>query len=150
MEFEAGLAHRTFAAQTFNAGWDLMDSRSDDLQMLAAVHASRWHWAHVVEASDRERSIGVWQCSRAYALLNEASMARRMAVACLAISRELPPFYLGYAHEAMARALGLGGDAPAAKAHLLAAENLLLLVEDPEERSILGDDLRGLMAQLNG
>lgn len=148
MEFQPELAHRAFAAQAFNAAWDHMEALDNDLMLLAAAHASRWHWAHVPEEGDRERSIGLWQCSRAYALLNEPSMARRMAQACLEMSKGLLPFFLGFAHEAMARAEWLCGNEALARQHLCEAERLLDHVEDSDDQAILGDDLRALSSMI--
>jgi len=60
----------------------------------------------------------------------------------LAAGAAEPPFYRGYAHEAMARARMVLGDARGTGEHLAAAHRLLGEVTDPEEHEMLEKDLR--------
>lgn len=55
--------------------------------------------------------------------------------------RGLPPFHLGAAHEALARAASLRKDTAAMKEHLAAGRRALGRVTDAEERMILKADL---------
>ena len=61
-------------------------------------------------ARQRTAPLAYWQVSRIYALLGQADNARRYGELCLEVSQEpgVQPFYLAYAHEALARA-GHGG-----------------------------------------
>jgi hypothetical protein len=141
-------AHRFFAAECFNRAWELMDkparSGEEDELMISACLASLWHWTERADCTARNLSIGYWQASRVYALLGQAENAARYAKICLRHSTDQPPFYAGYAHEALARAALLGGDKHAVHEHLAEARRLLEKVLDPEDRALLQKDLDAL------
>jgi len=65
---------------------------------------------------------------------------------CAKVSTDakLPPFYIGYAHEALARAAALGNDSEAARSYLEKAEKDLARVRNKEERELLAADLAEL------
>ena len=67
----------------------------------------------------------------------------RYAVECMEISEgsDLPPFYQGYANEAVARAALRLGDAEGGRKFLEAAQGLAGRVEDAESRDMLLSDL---------
>ncbi|MBL9154686.1 MAG: hypothetical protein JNK37_19560 [Verrucomicrobiales bacterium] len=148
--FDLVSAHRWFSAGCFNGTWDLMDlpDRTHDQNeaLLLSAHASLWHWRQRPDVTNHQLSIGYWLLSRAHATVGQVSEARRWADRCLAVSGDEPPFFLGYAHEACARAARLGGDQAAASRHLAAARGLLASVDDEEERQILERDLDALTA----
>jgi hypothetical protein len=145
--FDETEAHRHFAAACFNRAWDYLDLPGrDDVQieeMLHAAHASFWHWLHVPERTPINISIGLWQLARVYAVAGRAEDARRWARRCLAVgeTERLEPFYRAYAHEAMARAARLGGDAADAQRHLAAARELLPGIDELDDRERLARDL---------
>ena len=147
-KFDAAAAHEYFAARCFNQAWDLIDKQErtpqDDLLMVALNQASIYHWLERSDCDDSRLSVGYWQASRIQAVLGNAIEARRHAETCLSFSDELPPFYLGYAYEALARAATLAGDAGAGAAHLARAHELALQVENEEERDALLGDLADL------
>lgn len=138
-------AHRLFAAQCFNRAWDLIEkpdrTPEEDRQMIALSQASYFHWTQRDDVDDRRRSIGCWQLARVHALIGAAGEARRYAQACLGYSGALPPFYLGYAYEALAFAALVSGDRAGAAAHAAQSATFADRVEDPEERSLLEADL---------
>ena len=86
-------------------------------------------------------SIGYWQLSCVYALLGQADNARQYGRLCLAHSQNEEPFYLGYAHEALARAEALGGNRGEAERHFAMARDLALQVANKDERDLLEADL---------
>ena len=47
-DFELPAAHKYFAAQCFNAAWDLIEksdrSPEEDEQMIQLTQTSNWHW----------------------------------------------------------------------------------------------------------
>jgi hypothetical protein len=147
-EFDIAAAHEYFAAHCFNQAWDLIDKEErtpqDDLLMVALNQASIYHWLERGDCDDRRLSVGYWQASRIQAVLGNASEARRHAETCVSFTDELPPFYLGYAHEALARAATLAGDGGAGAAHLARARALAAQVEDEGERDALLGDLADL------
>ena len=91
-------------------------------------------------------SVGYRQVSRACALAGQAQTARVFGEKCVRVSQEgkLPPFCLGYAYEAAARAEAVAKDLKAAKAHLAKARALLGEIKDKEERELLEADLKQL------
>lgn len=135
--------HRTFAPRFFNHTWDLMDRVSleaDEVdEMLASAFAQRAHWYQVGDA--RNRSIADWQVSRAAVLAGYPELARRFAERSLQQARELDPFVLAFAHEAIARAAAQVDDLTTFEAHMLAARELSLQIEDDEDRETLIRDL---------
>lgn len=147
-ESERAAAHRVFSSECFNRVWELMEQKKrtveDDDEMLQAAIASLWHWAQRADCSDQNRSIGYWQVSRVYALLGQADNARRYGDAALKFSRDLPPFFSAYAHEALARAAMVAGDKPLLDAHVAAATKLAAEVSDEAERRLLDDDVAQL------
>lgn len=143
--FDKGLAHRYFSADCFNRTWALIEksgrSPADDEQMLLLTLASLWHWTQRDDCGDRSLSIGYWQVSRVYALRGEGRNALQFAETCLRYSQNQPPFFLAYAHEAIARAAVLNGETSRANNHIAEARRLATQVADPEERTALEKDL---------
>ena len=149
--FDLAEAHKYFAAQCFNAAWDLIDkpdrTAADDRMMEALNQASIYHWHNRPDVSDKNRSVGYWQASRIQSLLGNWPEAIRHGETSLAFSHEQPPFLLGYAHEALARALfGLGREAEATT-HLEAAADLARQVKDKRDRDLLLADLASIRAE---
>ena len=142
---DAPAAHRYFAADCFNRTWDLLEksdrSEDENLLMIATAQASLWHWTERADSTAQNLSIAYWQLSRVYAVLGDAGQARRYAEACLGRSGESAPFYLAYAHEALARAASVAGDASTVERHLAEARTLVVQVAEPAEREALEKDL---------
>lgn len=141
-------AHQYFSADFFGKTWELLEkqgrNQEDDERMISLAHASLAHWRMREDCTDRHLSIGYWQISRVHAVLGKAENARHYGGLCLAVSSNEPPFYLGYAHEALARAAKLAGDGKAFRCHLESAQILAEQVEDAEEKTMLVDDLNKL------
>src|SRR5208282_6386095 len=112
--FDVAAADRYFAAYCFNAAWDLIEkadrTAEDDRQMITLNQASIFHWTRRPDCTDRNLSIGYWQASRIQALVGNAVESRRHGETCFGYSGALEPFYLAYAHEALARAACLAAD----------------------------------------
>lgn len=140
--------NRQLAVELFNRTWELLDkeTRTDDekAEMLTAAFVSRHHWRQVGDG--KNFSVSDWQVSRVAAVLGYPDLAeeygrRSRHVASLA---GLGPFYVGYAHEALARAARLAGNRAEMAKQLEAAKEMLSQVEDHGERDLLGADLREL------
>jgi hypothetical protein len=140
--------HRKIGVALFNRTWELLDkdvrTGVEDAEMLTVAFTSRYHWQQVGEATNF--AVSDWQVSRVAAVLGYPDLAdeygrRSLAVASTA---SLAPFYVGYAHEALARAARLAGDRKAVAEHLAAAEEMLDQVHDPGERDLLSADLADL------
>lgn len=140
--------HRRIAVLLFNRTWELLeqDSRTaaENAEMLTAAFASRYHWRQVGGA--KKFSVSDWQVSRVAATLGYPDLAEEYGHRSLEIASasNLGPFYVGYAHEALARAARLAGNRDAAAEHLRAAYDMLELVDDAEERDLLAPDLAEL------
>ena len=140
--------HRQLAIELFNRTWELLDkdnrTDSEDAEMLTAAFTSRYHWRQVGEA--KNFSVSEWQVSRVAAVLGIPDLAddygrRSLEVAAKA---DLGPFYVGYGHEALARAAELAGNREEARRHLESASELLEQVVDASARELLAADLADL------
>ncbi len=147
-DFDPTPAHQFFSAHCFNSAWELINkperTPAENDQMIQRTMASLWHWTQREDCTDQNLSIGYWQASRVYALADEPDNARKYAERCLDITPADAPFYLGYAHEAMARAAALAGDASLANEHLETAKQFAANITEPENRKMLEADLQTL------
>ncbi|MCA9246408.1 MAG: hypothetical protein KDA42_04810 [Planctomycetales bacterium] len=143
--FDLADGHRWFAADCFNRAWTLIEKVSrtpeEDEAMISLAHASLCHWREHDDCTSRNLSIGYWQLARIYALVDQAANARHYGQLCLDVSEGDGPFHLGYAHEALARAEKLVGNALATSEHLAAARAFAAQVDDDEQRAMLEKDL---------
>jgi hypothetical protein len=145
---DVAAAHRHFSVECFNGAWNVIDKPSrtpaEDEMMILLAMSSLWHWTQRTDCTDQHRSIGHWQVSRVHALAGQADNAMRHAKRSLEYAAKLPPFYVGYAHEAVARAAQLLKDEATFQTHIRLADACLLTVDEPAERKILEDDLTSL------
>jgi len=148
--------HRQLSVKYFNDCRDLMDKNTKSIEdvenMLLLADASLWHWKQRTDCRPLDLSVGYWQVSRAHALARQADMARLFGQKCLAVSQngKLPPFYLGYACEALARAEVVAGNEEAAWTRLSEARDYLSGVGDKEEYALLERDIVTLEKTLAG
>ncbi len=138
---------RQLAVDLFNRAWTLMetDERTEeqDDELINTAHASAYHWTQVGTPANRARS--EWQLSRAYTVLDRPEPALHHARRCLAYCEEnseaIEDWDLPYAHEALARAHALAGEADVAGRHAAAARELAAGVAGAEDREHLEADL---------
>jgi len=146
-EIDIQAAHKYFSVECFNRAWDFIDkverTPEEDEQMLQLSLASHWHWTQREDYQDKNASIGYWQISRIYALLDQEDNARRYGQLCLQASQRIgvEPFFLGYAYEALARAEKVAGDNQKKQEYLNLAYQILSKISDQDEKKILEDDL---------
>ena len=146
-DFDLEKAHRHFSAECFNRAWDYIDKPSRTPQegrtMLMLAMASFWHWSQRPDRAPSNLSVGYWQLARVYALLGQAEQAREYGQLCLAISQGegIPPFYLGYAYEALARAESVAGFQDRKDEYLRLARRAGEAITDAEAKQMLLDDL---------
>lgn len=137
--------HRALAVDLFNGTWVLLEqpdrSPADDDRLIHMAHASRYHWGEVGTPANLAR--GEWLCSRVYAVLGRAEPsvhhARRVLMIC--IENGIGDWDLAFAHEAVARALTVAGDADGALAAAELARAALADVADDEDRAQVLADL---------
>jgi DNA-binding transcriptional MerR regulator len=139
---------RELAAALFNGVWTLMETEdrtpAQDDRMLHMAHASRYHWEQVGTGANLAR--GEWLCSRVYAVLlrPEPALHHARRVLELCVEHGLGDWDLAFAHEAIARALAVAGDAAGAEAEIRAARDVP--IADDEDRELLERDLAGIPA----
>jgi len=149
-DFDLQAAHRYFSALCFNQAWELIEkperTPAEDEEMIRLGLASTWHWTQREDCTQTNLSIGYWQTSRIYAMLGQADNARRYGHLCLAASQaeDVPPFYLGYAYEALARAEAVAGDGEHMEEYLAEAHRVAGTVPDDDARQMLLDDLAAI------
>ncbi len=144
-----GQDHKKLSADCFNRTWELLEkkdrTKEDDERMISLSHASLAHWRMREDCTDRNLSIGYWQLSRVYAVLGQGNNAERYGELCLRVSGKEEPFYLAYAHEALARAASLNERRELFDKHLAEAKALAAQVTDADEKKMLEDDLASLV-----
>ena len=133
-------AHKYFSANCFNKAWALIDkpdrTPEEDEEMIRLSLASHYHWTQRDDYSPTSASVGHWQTSRIYAILGLTENARRYGQLCLEASRaeDVPPFYLGYAYEALARAEAVGDDREKSEQFINEAKAAAENIGKPEDR----------------
>jgi hypothetical protein len=146
-DFDLQTAHRYFSAHCFNRAWDLIEkpdrTPADDEEMIRLCLAAQWHWSQRDDSTPKSQSIGYWQASRIFALLDQADNARQYGLLCLEASQSpgVAPFYLGYAYEALARAEAVAGNRKEMDDYLDRARGVADSVKKAEDRKQLLDDL---------
>jgi hypothetical protein len=146
-EFDLSKAHKYFSADCFNKAWELIDKSDrtpeEDEHMLRLSMASAWHWTQREDRQPKNMSIAYWQIARIYALLQQADNARRYGQMCLDVSlcEDIPPFYLGYAYEALARAEMMAGNRDQMQQYLEDSRQAAERVTDAESKAMLLADL---------
>ncbi len=145
-------AHQHFAAACFDEAWTWLEKESrtekEDERMVAAAQASLYHWLNRGDCTEQNLSIGYWQISRVYAVLERAQEARAYAERCVAVSEKanLTAFFTGFAYEALCRSLLLDGERDEAAACMDMAKSLEAKVTVPGDREMLAKDLQELEA----
>jgi hypothetical protein len=146
-DFDLQAAHKYFSAEGFNRAWDYIDkpvrTTSEEDMMLQLSMASLWHWTQREDCTPTNLSIGYWQVSRVFALLNKADQARHYGELCLEVSQgeAVLPFYRGYAYESLARAELVAGNPDEMEKILTQAHQVAAGLSDAEEKTQLLNDL---------
>jgi hypothetical protein len=138
--------HREIGVDRFNATWDLIDlggtrTADDDVEMLLSAMTSRWHWGRV--GGPEEISTGDWQVAHAASLLGLGDLAVLFAARGLAVAEAQgwTGWRLASAHEGMARASAVAGDATGRARHVAAAKAALASEPDAEESTVIAEQL---------
>ena len=146
-DFDHSAAHKYFSTNCFNQAWDLIEKTdrtpAEDEDMIRLSLASHYHWTQREDYSDSSASIAYWQTSHIYAVLGQADNARRYGQLCLDVSQseEIPPFFLGYAYEALARAESTAGNRKQAQEHIDQAKSIAEKIQEAEDKEQLLNDL---------
>ena len=139
---------RRRAVNLFNEVWTLLETndrtQEQDERMVHAAHGSRLHWE--TAGTTENMAVGDWLCSRVYAVLGRAEPALYHARWCRsrAESNHLPAWVLAEAHEALARAHAVAGDAEDARLHAEEARAIAATIEAEDDRDVVLRDLATL------
>ncbi len=140
--------HRELAVELFNKTWALMDKKDRTQEetdhMIHAAHASRYHWGVIGEPLNWQR--GEWQVSRVYAVAGRPQACLYHAQRCMMVTEtyEIGGFDKAFAHEALARAYSLMGDAEMMGKHLALGKELAERIEDKEVKDYLLSELNSI------
>ena len=150
VEFDQAAAHKYYSVHCYNKAWDLIDKEQrtpeEDEQMVRLTLASHYHWTQRPDYSSTKASIGYWQTSRIYAILDQAESAIHYGKLCLQASQQegVPPFYRGYAYEALARAAAVVGNHQDMALYLEKARAAANEVQEEDERKMILGDLESI------
>jgi hypothetical protein len=148
--FDVAKAHIHFAVECFNHAWTFIEkpirTPAEDEAMVLCSLASLWHWTQRKDCTDLNLSIGHWQVSRAWALAGNGPNSMHHALRSLKLADGAGSFYVGYSHEAIARAALVLKDAAAFRQHLDKARSHAARVKEADERGSLEKDLLELEA----
>ena len=146
--FDLTAAHKYFSAENFNKTWELIEkSERTDEENLAMLHnaiASLWHWSQREDVSAKKLSVGYWQVSRVYNLIQHPSLARTYGLQSLKYAASLDPFYKACAYETLARAEMQSGNRVIMLEYLNKARSLARQVTDDEDNQLLLHDLESI------
>ncbi len=137
---EAAVWHRRFASASNNRAWELSEQSRDaaeDQEMLAAAHASAWHWG----------KLGIeLNCMRATMLLAEVHALLGFGPSALAYAEKMRSFFLGakppdwelaFVHAIHAHAAAAAGDSEKHRASYALAAAALEAVSNEKERAMV-------------
>ncbi|MEP7137385.1 MAG: hypothetical protein ABI904_20870 [Chloroflexota bacterium] len=146
LSFDIQEAHKYFSANCFNKTWDAIDkdgerSSEENLSMLHTAIASLWHWTQRQDVQPEQLSVGYWQVSRVYNLIDQPHNAKTYGMLALKYAQGLKPFYKGYAYETLARAEMILNSRFIMNVHLEKAREALEQIENEEEKQLLLKDL---------
>ena len=132
---------RGIAVALFNRVWDFIDNKdrteADELAMIHAAHASRWHWQQA--GGPKQWAMGEWQCARVYCEVGFPELAIFHAQACLELteSNDLEQWMLASAYEVLARAYWAAGDLDLAKLSRGRARQILANYPEDEDSRLI-------------
>jgi len=144
--FDSHEAHQYFSAECFNQTWDYIDkggerSMEENMSMLHTAIASLWHWSQREDVQPEQLSVGYWQVSRVYNLIQQPYNAKMYGMLSLKYAQDLKPFYKGYAYETLARAEMTLNNRFIMNVHIEKARAMLEQIEDEAEKQALSKDL---------
>lgn len=149
------LSHKQLATECFNKVWDLLENTNrteyETEEMMHLSHASFWHWTQVTDHTEQNLSIGYWQLSRVYAVMENGVQALSFAKRCVEISKkaELAPFYIAYAYEALGRSYIVLDEISQAEETIIQVKKYTELVKVEESKKLLLADLAELMNKIS-
>jgi hypothetical protein len=142
-------SHEKMAKDCFNKTWDLLEkserTEEEEIEMIHTAHASRYHWGVLVDngkGGPLNLQRGEWQIARVYTVLKRAEPALFHAERCLKITKKnnISDFDLGFAYEAMARAMAAAGEEKEFKKYYDLAEEAGKKIKDKGDKDYFFED----------
>jgi hypothetical protein len=133
----------------FNRCWDLLEStrsQDDDVELLTAAFASRYHWTRVGDAE--KLIISDWMIARAASAVGDGELALRFAQRAHSEAQEteVPDWLSASTAEGVARAFATRGDASEFANWFALATRLVDVIADPEDRDLIASQLAEIEA----
>lgn len=134
-------AHLSFAKQTYNACWDLLEnenrSADEDDALLATAFTSRYHWYAV--GGGEQQIVADWMVSRAAAAVGYGDLAVHFAHRAneAVADGEYPAWLRASVYEGLARAHAANGDAAMRGEFIDLARRELESETDAEDRELI-------------
>ena len=137
--------HRQLGVDLFNHTWTFLEEAErtpdEDDAMIHAAYASRYHWSQASQEA-KHHARGEWQLSRVFAVLGRGEPAVFHGERCLEWCGrgDVEDWDVAFAHEALARAHKVAGNAEAAEQHKQLARELGDALADAEDREHFDKD----------
>ena len=136
----AQLDDREIASHLFNRRWELLEKTrdpDDDVELLTAAFASRYHWLTVGDVDTR--IISDWMVARAAAALGDGELSIRYAKRAHAAAQEttVPDWLSASCAEGVARAYAASGDVTEFNNWSALTERLISVIADPDDRGLI-------------
>lgn len=146
--------HKSLAIALNQRTWTLLEKEArttgESDEMIHVAHGSLWHWLKAGGPVQQQR--GEWLIGRVYVVLGIAEASLRHANRTMELTDRhvdvLQDFDLAYAHELMARALELTGEASKALDMWTRAVELGTKIAGPKDRAIFEGDLKAIEFRL--
>jgi hypothetical protein len=145
----AQLDDQELASQLFNRCWDLLESTrspDDDVELLTAAFASRYHWSRVGDVE--KHVVSDWMVARAASAVGDGELALRFAQRAHAVAQEIegPDWLSASTAEGVARAHATKSDAAEFANWSALATRLIDVIADPEDRDLIAGQLAEIEA----
>jgi len=147
--FNVNEAHQYFSVEYFTKTWEYIEkadhrSTEDNITMLHTAIASLWHWTQRDDVKPENLSVGYWQVSRVYNLIQQPNNARTYGLLSLKYANKLEPFFKAYAYETLARAEMQSNNRVIMMVYLEKAHKIVELIKNEEDRKLLLKDLESI------
>ena len=137
------IPHKSIAAQTYNACWDLLEqsrTSAEDLTLIQLAYTSRYHWRQV--GGPQEWAISDWMVSRVYAALGHGALSiAHAAAAHMHDSTSFPAWLIASLHEGSARAALAAYDLASCDASISAARTALTSESEAADAAFIQQQL---------
>jgi hypothetical protein len=139
------LNSRALATELYNRCWEILElpsrSNEDDVELMTAAFASRYHWLKV--GSGEQWIVSDWMVARAAGVVGapELSLVFAQRAHAAAQDRDSPDWLVASTAEGVARAYAAAGNAEEFAKWNALAGRLVEAIGDPEDRTLIAGQL---------